>query len=123
MALNHVADLVPQGSRQLVQLFRAFNEAAIYVDVSAGQCERIYLPGVHDVKMPVQIRAAGGLGDGVAEALDVSADGRIGYDRKLCVDFLRVLPAKRDFLVLRNRAGHNAENESRRDEGTNHVAQ
>ena len=123
VSLNHVADLMPESSCQLVQLFGAFNESAIDVDISAWQCEGVHLPGVHDVEMPVQFRAARGLCDRVAEVLDVSTDGRIGYDRQLRVDFLGVLPAKRDFLVLRDRARRKAENESGRDEGTNHFVQ
>jgi hypothetical protein len=123
VSLNHVTDLMPESSCQLVQLFRAFNKSAIDVDISAGQREGVHLFGVHDVKMPVQIRAAGVLCDRVAEVLDVSTDGRIGYDRQLRVDFLGVLPAQCDFLVLRDRAGRKDENESGRDEGTNHFVQ
>ena len=105
MALNHVADLVPESSCQLVQLFCALNESAVDVDISARQGEGVHLPGIHDVEMPIQVRAAGGFCDRVAEILDVTTDGRIGYDRQLRVDFLGVLPAERDFLVLRDRAG------------------
>jgi hypothetical protein len=116
-----VADLVPESSRQLVQLLCAFNQPAIDVHVAAGQCEGVHLPGVHDVEMPIQVRAAGRLRDGVPEILDVSADGRIGHDRQLSVDFLGVLPAERNLLILRHRAGRKEENASGRNEGTNHL--
>ena len=120
MALNHVADLVPESSRQLVELLRAFDESAIDVDIAPWQSEGVHLFGVHDVEMPIQIRAAGGPGDGLAEILDVSSDGRIADDGKLRVDFLGVLPAERDFLVLRYRAGRKQGKKTEQKEGTNH---
>jgi hypothetical protein len=107
VALDHVTDLVAESSGQLVQLFRALDQPSIDVDISAGQCKGVDLLRVHDVEMPIQVRAAGSLRDRVAKSLDVSTDGRIGYDRDLGVDFLGVLPAESDFLVLRDRAGRN----------------
>jgi hypothetical protein len=120
VALNHMADLVAESSRQLVQLSCALNEPSIDVDIPAGQSEGVHLLGVHDVEMPIQVRSAGGIGNRVAEVLDVSTDGRIGYDRQLRVDFLGVLPAQSDFLILRYGAGREDRNESERDERTNH---
>ena len=105
VALNHVADLMAEGSCQLVQLVSTLDESAIDIDISTRQSEGVYLLRVYHVKMPIQVRAAGGLCDRVAEILDVATDSRIGYDRQLRVDFLGVLPAERDFLVLRHGAG------------------
>ncbi len=122
VALNDVPDLVAESSRQLVQFVCALNQTAIDVDISAGQREGVHLLGVHDVEMPIEVRAAGGLCNRVAEILDVRADGRIGYDRQLRIDLLRVPPAESDFLVLRYRAGHEKENGSKRNKGTNHSA-
>jgi len=101
MPLNHVANLVAESSRQLIEFRGALDEPAIDVDVAAGQSEGVHLLGVHDVEMPIQVRAAGGLCNRVAEILDVSTNGRIGHDRQLRVDFLGVLPAERHFLILR----------------------
>ena len=121
VALNHMADLVAESSCQLVQLLCALDKPAIDVDVPAGQSEGVHLLGVHHVEMPVQVRATGGPGDRVAKILDVSADDRIGYDRQLRVEFLGVLPAEGDFLILRDRAGREDGNEGERDDRTNHL--
>jgi predicted esterase len=122
VSLNHVSDLVAESPRQLVELVCALDEPAIDVDVSAGQGESVHLLGVHDVEVPIQVRAAGGLCNRVAEILDVPTDGRIANDRQLRVDFLGVLSAERDFLILRHGAGRKKRNESERYQGTNHSA-
>ena len=120
MPLNHVANLVAESSRQLIELFGALDEPAIDVDIAAGQSEGVHLLGVHDVEMPIQVRAAGGLCNRVAKILDISTDGRIGHDRQLGVDFLGVLPAERHLLILRDRTGSKKGKEGNRNEGTNH---
>lgn len=61
--LNHVTDLVPECSGQLVERVGALDQSAIHVDVSARQRKGIHLLRVHDVEMPLQIRAARSLGN------------------------------------------------------------
>ena len=120
MTLNHVANLVAESPRQLIELCGALDEPAIDVDVSAWQSEGVHLLGVHDVEMPIQVGAAGGLCDRVAKILDVSTDGSIRNDRQLRVDFLGVLPAERYLLILRDRTGSKERKKSEKNEGTNH---
>ena len=122
VSLNHVTDLVPESSSQLVQCVGALDQPAIHVHVSTRQREGIHLPRVHDVEMPLQIRAARGPRNRLAELLDVSADDGVGNDRQLRVDFFSVLTANRDFLVLRYRAGSEDKKERGQDRGTNHFA-
>jgi hypothetical protein len=114
MSLDHVADLVSESSGQLVELIRALNESPVHVYVPARQRERIDLPGIHDVKVPIQIGAARGLRNRFAKILDVPTDGGIGYNRQLRVYFFGVLPPHRDFLVLGNGAGRKCENQCSR---------
>ena len=120
MALYHVANLVAESSRQLIELRGALDEPAIDIDVATGQSEGVHLLGVHDVEVPIQVRAAGGLCNRVAKILDISTDSRIGHDRQLRVDFLGVLPAECHLLILRDRTGGKEGKESERNEGTNH---
>ncbi|MEA2706629.1 MAG: hypothetical protein QOH22_1417 [Gemmatimonadaceae bacterium] len=120
VALNYVTDLMAESSCELVQLVCALDESAIDVDISTGQGKGVNLLCVHDVEMPIQVRAAGGLCNGAAKILDIATDCRIGDDRQLRVDLLGVPPAERDLLVLRNRAGQKRENDSQRDDGTVH---
>ncbi len=100
VALNHVTNLVPERSRQLVESIRALDESSIYVDVSARKGEGVDLLGVYDIEVPVQIGPAGGLRYRLAEGLDVAADGGIGDNGQLRVYFSRILLPHGDFLVL-----------------------
>src|SRR6476469_4735588 len=74
MSLHHVADLVAQCAGELVEVVRAFDKAAVHVDKTAGQRERVDLLGVHDVEMPIEIAATRLAGDRLAKVLDVSGD-------------------------------------------------
>src|SRR4030095_5880407 len=97
---------------ELVDAVGALDQATVHVDVSAGKGESVDLFGVDDVEVPVEIRAAGTLGERLAEGLDIGADRRIGDDWQLGVDLCCILPAESDFLVLRDGAGRNDEKES-----------
>src|SRR6266404_2122094 len=100
MPLDHVTDFVTEGSGELVETVGTFDQPAVYINESARKGKRIYLFGVDDIEMPVEIRATGFFRDGLSESLDIAADRRIRDDGKLGIDFLRVLTAQRDLLVL-----------------------
>src|SRR5688572_2998781 len=100
MALDHVSYLVAERSRELIESVSALYEPAVHVDVPARKRERVHLRSVDHIEMPVEIRAARITRDLRSQLLDVSAHGRIGYDRQLCVHLICVLPAERNLLIL-----------------------
>src|SRR5258705_3646098 len=100
MPLDHVTDLVTQGSGELVETVGTFDQPAVYVDEAARKGERIYLFRVDDIEVPVQVRATGFFRDRLSQGLDIGADRRIPDDGKLGIYLFGVLTAERYLLVL-----------------------
>lgn len=73
-----MADLVAERSCELVEPVGALDEPAVHVNESAWQRESVDLPGVDDIELPVQVRPARFPRNGLAQSLDVVADGWIG---------------------------------------------
>ena len=104
VALDDVPDFVPEHARHHRQILRSLDEPAIHVDEAARHRERVDVAAVHDVEAPIEIPLVGQLGDRIAQHVDVAIDLRIGDDRKLSVDLLRVTLPKLNFLLRRDAA-------------------
>ena len=111
MAAHDVADLVSKRAGELVEPFGLLDEAAVDVNETAGQRERVDLVRVDDVEMPREVGPARLRGDRLAELLDIAGDPRIVEQRKLRVDFGGVVFSDGNFLLVRHRAGETGETE------------
>ena len=97
--LDHVPDLVPEHSGELIHRRRALDQSAIHVDESPGDRERIDLRTIDDVEPPVEITVVGDAGDRVAEHIDVAHHLRVANDRELRIDLLGIVGPELDLLA------------------------
>jgi hypothetical protein len=104
MPLDDMTNFVPERASELVEMIGRLDQSPIHVYETPRQRERVYLPGVYDVEVPVEVGATRFAGDRFSEILDVGRDGGIVYNRQLSVYLRRVLTSQLDFLILRDGA-------------------
>src|SRR5439155_18308002 len=102
---HDVTDLVTQYGRELVHLVRALDHAAIHIDESARQRERVEVVAVYKVEMPVEIGPRRHVRELVAENVEIPVDLRILDDRQLGIHLRSLLLPHLHLLLLAHATG------------------
>ena len=104
MTPDYVLDLVPEHASYFRHVARPLENAAIDVDESTGERERVDDAGVDDAELPVQIRSRCRPGDALTKRVHVVLDYGVLYHWQLGIYLLRFLLPHLDFLLSRDTA-------------------
>ena len=100
MTRRDVSDLVAEHAGQLRLVLQERQDAARYIDVAAGQGERVDGGDVDDGEVPRQVRTLGELREAKADVADVLLKRAVAVDAHLLADLGVLRLADLDFLVL-----------------------
>ena len=98
MARGDVADLVTQHGGQLGLGVQIGEDAAGDIDIPAGQREGVDLRGIHHQKLVLQTGAVTGLGQALADVVDIALQDGIVISAVLRAYFLVFAAPGADFL-------------------------
>ena len=94
-----------QHAGQLVHPVGALEHTPIYVDKTARERERVYVAGIHDREMPIQITSRCQPRNPLAYIVHVVVDRGVVHHRKLLLHLRGLLLSHLDFLLSRYAAG------------------